>query len=178
VTKRFEYTDVDGILKEAEAFIASEFVTTSAPNSPVLTGPTGTIHPSLLPAVAQAKAASLVIDRIATGTILRGDLVRASTVNHVVVADATGTLEDAYVLGLALNDADDTENVEILLLGVISDPLFSVFAVNSTLFLDEDGGVTDIKPTKPLRNYSTIVGKALGGNEILINVSTPTTLSE
>ena len=178
MTKRFEYTDVDGILKEAEAFIASEFVTTSAPNSPVLTGPTGTIHPSLLPAIAQAKAASLVIDRIASGTILRGDLVRASTLNHVTIADSASTVEDAYVLGAALNDADDGEDVEVLILGIISDPIFSVFAVNSTLFLDESGGVTDVRPTKPTKNYSTIIGKSLGGNELLVNIFPPTQLAE
>ena len=178
MTKRFEYTDVDGILKEAEAFIASEFVTTSAPNSPVMTGPGGQIHPSLLPSVLQAKASSLVITRIATGTILRGDLVRASTFNHVTISDPTGTLEEAYVFGMAMADADDSEEVEVLLLGVITDPLFSVFAVNSTLFLDETGGVTDIRPSKPSKNFSTIIGKALGGNEILVNIQTPVTLSE
>jgi len=176
VTKRFEYTDTDGRLKEAEAFIASEFVTTSAPNSPVMTTASGTIHPSLIPPVSQAKASTLVITRVATGSILRGDLVRATSSNHVGVADPTSTLASANVLGMAQNDALDGEDVEILILGILSDPIFSVFATNTILFLDDLGGLTDVKPTKPSKNYLVIVGKALGGNEVFVNISTPVAL--
>lgn len=174
MTKKFEYTDVDGKIKEAETYIASEFVSVATPNSPVKTLGTGKIDNSFIPAT--GKSATLVVDRIATGSILRGELVRPTTPGHVGVADPALSIDEASVLGIALGDALDTETVEVLILGVISDPIFSVFAVNSILFLDDSGGVTDIKPTKPLKNYLTIVGRALGSNEIFINVSQPVTL--
>lgn len=177
MTKRFEYTDIDGVLKEAEAYIASEFVTTTSPNSPIKTLPSGLIDPSLLPPVSMAKASTLVIDRIAEGAILRGDLVRAFSPGRVTVADPTSNRESAEVLGLALNDAADTENVEVLILGIITDSLFSVFAVNEVLFLDDAGGITNVRPTKPSKNYLVNVGKALGSNEIFVNVQQPITLS-
>lgn len=176
MTKKFEYTDVDGIKKEAEAFIASEFITVSAPNSPVMTKANGLLDPSIIPATAVGKSASLVIDRIATGAILRGDIVRASTLNHVSIADPTTNLDSATGLGIALNDADDSEPVEVLILGVITDPIFSVFSVNETLFLDEAGGITNIKPSQPTRNFLLIIGKSLGGNEVFINLQSPITL--
>ncbi len=177
MTKRFEYTDIDGILKEAETFIASEFITVSAPNAPVKTLATGKLDSSLLPETTMAKAATLVIDRLASTTILRGDLVRASSPNHVDIADPTGVFSDSQVLGMALNDADSEEAVEVLILGIVTDALFSAFAVNAPLFLDDLGGVTDDKPTKPAKNFLVSVGKALGANQILINIQSPITLS-
>jgi hypothetical protein len=176
MTKKFEYTDIDGIKKEAETFISSEFVTTSAPNSPVMTKANGLLDPSIIPPTAVGKSASLVIDRIASGTILRGDVVKASTTNHVSIADPTSDLDSASGLGVALNDADDSEPVEVLILGIISDPIFNVFSVNEVLFLDEAGGITNVKPTKPSRNFLLIIGKSLGGNEVFVNLQSPITL--
>lgn len=176
MTKRFEYTDIDGIIKEAEAFIASEFVTTATPNSPVMTGPSGVIDASLLPAVAQAKASKITINRTASEPILRGDIVRATTANHVGLADPTIDLDNALVLGVAQNDADVGDTVEVLLLGVMTDLLFGVFSPQSILFLDDAGGVTDVKPLAPAKKYLVIIGKALGGNDILVSISTPTAI--
>ena len=176
MTKKFEYTDIDGRKKEAEAFIASEYITISAPNSPVMTKANGLLDPSIIPPTAVGKSSSIVIDRIASGTILRGDVVRASTLNHVSIADPTTNLDSATGLGVALNDADDTEAVEVLILGIITDPIFNVFSVNETLFLDEAGGITNVKPTSPTRNFLLIIGKSLGGNEVFINLQSPITL--
>jgi hypothetical protein len=176
MTKKFEFTDIDGIKKEAEAFIASEFITVSAPNSPVKTKANGLLDPSIIPPTAVGKSSSLVLDRIASGPILRGDVVRANSSNHVSVADPTTNLDSSYGLGVALNDADNLESVEVLVLGIISDPIFSVFSVNETLFLDESGGITNVKPTQPSRNFLLIIGKSLGGNEVFVNLGTPITL--
>lgn len=176
MTKRFEYTDIDGIKKEAEAYISSDFTFLSSPNSPVITGPSGTLHPSVIPAVTQAKATSLVITRIASENILRGDALTATTSNHVGLADNELGLSDASVLGVALEDASVGEEVEILILGIMSDVLFSGFAVNALLFLDSSGGITDEKPSTLPKKYLTIIGKSLGGTEILVNVSTPSAL--
>lgn len=176
MTKKFEYTDNDGIKKEAETYTVSDFVTTSTPNSPAITLPSGKFDSSLIPAQAQAKAATLVVDRIATGTIFRGDVVRATTANHVSIGDSSLTLSDSTALGVALNNASDNDPVEVLILGIISDSIFNIFSVNSILFLDDAGGITDIKPTKPSRNYITVVGKCLGGGEVLVDIQQPITL--
>jgi hypothetical protein len=66
--------------------------------------------------------------------------------------------------------------VDVLILGIITDPIFSVFPVNSTLFLDDLGGITDVTPTQPTKTHLTVIGKSLGGNDILVSVSPPVTL--
>lgn len=140
MTKKFEYTDIDGVKKEAEAFISSEFVTIAAPNSPVMTTSSGTIHPSLLPAVAVGKASTVVITRKASDPILRGELVRGSSPDHVELADPTLDMDSASVLGMAINDADTEDDVEILILGIITDSIFNIFGTNVPIFLDDAGG--------------------------------------
>ena len=58
MTKRFEYTDVDSKLKEAEAYITSDFVTTATPNRPAITLPSGQFDSSLIPGATTAAARS------------------------------------------------------------------------------------------------------------------------
>ena len=176
MTQKFEYTDIDGIKKEAESFIVSDFVTIAAPNSPVMTTSSGTIHPSLLPAVAVGKASTVVITRKASEPILRGELVRGSSPNHVELADPTSDSESASVLGMALNAAAIEDDVEILILGVITDSIFNIFGTNVPIFLDDDGGVTDIRPSSPSKNFLVDIGKSLGGGDILILIQKPVTL--
>jgi hypothetical protein len=176
VTKKFEYTDIDGIKKEAETFIASEFVTVAAPNSPVMTTSSGTIHPSLLPPVAVGKAATVVITRKASEPILRGELVRGSSPNHVELADPTLDIDSASVLGMAITDAGIEDDVEILILGIITDSIFNVFGTNVPIFLDDAGGVTDVRPTVPTKNFLVDIGKSLGGGDILIFIQKPVSL--
>jgi len=173
MTKRFEYTDIDGIIKEAEAFIASEFVTTSAPNSPVKTLPSGYLDSSLIPPVAQAEATKVAVERIAHGDILSGDLVRAFSPNYVTLADPTTDADSANVLGVAITDALDGNTVKILVFGIVTNPIFNVFAVNDILFLDDLGAITNVKPTLPSSKYQTSIGKSLGGTEIFVNIMPP-----
>ena len=174
MSKFFEFTDVDGRKREAEGFVVSDFTVTSFPNAPVRLTSAGQIHPSLLPPVAVGKAAATVVDRKAAVTILRGDVVRASSLDFVSLADASTTQINATALGVALNDAAVNSDVEVLVLGIIADPIFSVFAVNDLLYLDVDGGLTNVRR---LSGYLTPVGKSLGGNEIFINVGQPLKLA-
>ena len=176
MTKNFEYTDIDGIKKEAAAFVASEFVSVASPFSPVMTGLDGRLNESLMPLTPVAKASSLVIRRKAQVPILRGDLVRASIPSYVTIADSNIDSVSSRVLGIALEDSDVDGELEILLLGTMIDPIFSGFLPDDVLFLDEQGGVTNERPTLPSRKYLTIVEKALGGNEILIQIETAKTL--
>lgn len=178
MTIKFEYTDdSDGRKKEAESYIVSDFVTVATASSPVITLPDGTLDPSLIPPIANAKAVKVTITRKATGTILTGDSVSPTSVNHVGIGDSNTTKSDATILGIALNDATAEEDVEVLVFGVDTDPAFSVFSVNDILFQDEAGGITNIRPSAPSRKYLTIVGKSLGGDDIFINVQPPVTLA-
>jgi len=127
----------------------------------------------VVPGVA-TKAAALVVDRVASEDILRGDFVSSTSVGHVGLSTQDGTLEEALVLGMALNDALTLADVEVEILGVISDPLFSPFSPQEILFLDTDGAVTNTRPTT---GKLVIVGRALGDDEILIDIQPPVTLS-
>jgi len=122
------------------------------------------------------RAAKLTITRIAAEPILTGEPVYSSSTGFVSVADPTGTSHEANVLGIAMSDANTNDSVDILILGVISDPIFSVFSPSSPLFLDDNGGVTDVRPAFPAKNYLTILGKSLGGNDIFISIASPLAL--
>lgn len=168
--------DSTGVRAETYVYQVSEYATTATPNSPLITGPTGTIDPSFIPASVNDKATKLVVDRTAQLVVSEGELVRAIGTSKVQPADANTTASDATVLGLALNDALVGENVSVLVLGIVSDPSYSVFPINSQLFLDLDGAITDDRPTQPSRKFLTEVGKSLGNGEILISIEPPVVL--
>jgi hypothetical protein len=176
--KKFIYIDdISGSEKEQFAYEVSDFVTIATPDSPVKTLPSGTLHPSLIPATPIGAATSLVVSRIAEGDILKGDVVRASdTLGKVQVADSNTLIEDATVMGLATNDALDGETVEVIVLGVITDAIFNVFPVNAALFLDLGGAITDDRPIGPGRKFLTYIGKSLGGGDVLVTVNPPITI--
>jgi hypothetical protein len=174
--RNFEYTDVDGIKKEASAYTTGSFVTTSTPDSPAITGSNGKFDASLIPSQVAAKAASLIIDRVASEQIFAGDLVYSTGTNEIGMADNSIDLDEAKVMGLALNAALQTETVEVLILGVANSIDYSVFTANDILFLDELGGITNVRPTVPDAKYLVQVGKSLGGNEILVEIKLPTVL--
>jgi hypothetical protein len=177
MTVKVLYIDIDGATKEESVYRQSDYTVSASPDKPVLTTGTGTLHPSLIPSTPVGKSASLVLDRVAGEDILKGDLVRASTGNKVIIADPnTSSIQDATVLGIALNGALNNEPVEVLVLGIVNDVDFSVFSVNSPLFLDLDGGITDERPVSPSKKYLCYIGKSLGGGDIFINISNPTTL--
>jgi hypothetical protein len=165
--------DASGARKETFVYQTSEYVTTATASSPIITLPSGKLDPSLLPSAANDKAARIVVDRTAQLDVVTGDLVRAIGTAKVQPADADTAVADATVLGLALNDALVGENVEVQVLGIISDAAYNVFLVNTPLFLDLDGGITDDRPEQPGRKFLTNVGKSLGNGEILIQVDIP-----
>lgn len=175
--RKFEYTDASGIKREAEAYTVDSFTTTSSPNSPAITGPSGVFDPSLIPAQVAAKASSLIIDRLASESILIGELVYSTNTDEIGVADNSISVDEAKVLGLSLNAAAIGESVEVLILGVATSVDYSVFTANDILFLDELGGITNVRPIAPAK-YLVQVGKALGGNQILVEIKLPTVLGE
>jgi len=135
---------------------------------------TGELDRIISTATSAASATKLKITRIANEQIFSQEVVRAFSSTHVSLATGGGTLQDANVLGIADSDAATGETVDIVLLGVSSNALFSVFTINSPLFLDLDGGITDIKRTS---GYHVVVGKSLGNNEILFKSENPITIA-
>lgn len=121
-------------------------------------------------------AASLQIDKIASENILSGDCVMAVSNTDVALANNNLTGADALVLGIAANDALVGQTVSVIIMGSFSDPSYLVFAINKLLFLDAFGAITDVKPTLPSANFSTVIGKSLGSSTIFVQIGTPTQL--
>lgn len=119
-------------------------------------------------------ATRLKITRIAQEAILAQDVVKAFSATHVELATADATREDATIIGIADNDANIGESVNVVLLGVVTNAAFTIFNVNDPLFLDVDGGITNIKRSS---GFHTIVGKSVGGTDILFQPSNPITIA-
>lgn len=119
-------------------------------------------------------AGALKVTRVASVAITLGDAVYAISSTHVGLADASATVAEAMVFGFALNNASPGADVDVLILGVLEDPIFSIFTVNFPLFLDEAGGVTDVKRTS---GYHVVIGKALGGNQIFVSIKDPVVIA-
>jgi len=121
-------------------------------------------------------ATKLQITRIATEAIMEGDCVKADSSTHVSLATNDLNVGGATVLGIAANDANIGDAVNITLFGAISNAAFSVFALHDPLFLDIDGGITNINPMLPGAFFRTEIGKSLGGSDIFVNIQPPIVL--
>ena len=119
-------------------------------------------------------ATKLKITRIAQEAITVSEVVKAFSSTQCALATGDTIKADAMVLGIADNSAAIGEDVDIILLGVVTDAIFSVFTLNDPLFLDEDGGITNVKRTS---GFHVAVGKSLGGNDILFQSSLPTVIA-
>ena len=116
----------------------------------------------------------LKISRIASEDILEGEMLKADSPTHCSLATSDTNAQDAMAIGIALNNALTGETVDILLLGVAENTSFTIFSLNSPLYLDINGGITD---TKKLSGYHVPIGKSLGGNQIFISIESPTVIS-
>lgn len=168
--KKFLYLANTNKRSESNAYEVSDFINSYSPigGKPIITGNDGLISASLLPTV---PASSLQLVRTAQSAIVSGDAVKAVSSTHVAPADYNNTLSDATVLGIATSSANPGEQVTVVVLGIITFPIFNIFPVNTILFLDEAGGITDVRPVS---GYLTIVGKSLGGGAVMVTIGTPT----
>lgn len=142
-----------------------------------LVGPPGPQGPPGPPGISGGVAdfaGALKVTRTASVAITLGDAVYAISSTHVGLADASNTVAEAMVFGFALNNASPGADVDVLILGVLEDPIFSIFTVNSPLFLDEAGGITDVKR---ITGYHVVIGKALGGNQIFVSIKDPVVIA-
>ncbi len=72
-------------------------------------------------------------------------------------------------IGIALNASVVGGQVSILLFGRFTDSFFN-YPVNTSLYLDIDGNITDIAPST---GYSVLIGKGLGTGAVFIDIERP-----
>lgn len=72
-------------------------------------------------------------------------------------------------VGIALSSATMGNLFDVLLFGRVEDPFFN-FPLNDSLFLGNNGILTNIAPTT---DFSVRVGKSLGSGAIFINIERP-----
>lgn len=170
--KKFIY--LDGINRKGEAYSyeTSDYISSynATPGKPIKTGIDGLIDSSLLPLV---PAASLQIIRKTNSIVVPGDVVKADSDTHVSLSSFDLTLDSATSLGVAITSGNIGDNIIIMILGVVTLPVFNIFTVNSILFLDSLGAISDVRP---INGYLTTIGKALGGGSIMVQVGNPTKL--
>lgn len=73
------------------------------------------------------------------------------------------------VVGISVSAAVTGNLFEVLLFGRVEDAFFN-YPVNTSLYLDIDGNITDISPTT---GYSVLIGKGLGTGAIFIDIERP-----
>lgn len=175
--KRFLFRDDLNKQKETLSYDATDFVwqfSGTSANKPVLTGATGLIDSSLIPSQAVAEAALLSITKKAQVNIAAGDCVYAVSDTHVGLATFNDSQAKATVFGVASTTVLAGADVKVTVIGIVFNSAFNVFPVNKPLFLDEDGGLSDDRPTE---HYLTAVGKSLGNGYVMIQLSYPTKLT-
>jgi hypothetical protein len=128
-------------------------------------------------AISAQYALSQQTTRIAAEAILIGEPVYSHSDTQCGVGTNNDTKGKATILGIALNGGAIGDTINILVSGPMTNSLFSAFALNTLLFLDIDGGITDVRPTKPTAHYLAPIAKAEGNNTIFIQIGNITQLS-
>jgi hypothetical protein len=105
---------------------------------------------------------------------IAGEVISATKLVYMIDETTCG-LSDKDILskkdaiGIALNAALPGSSVDILLFGRFVD-LFFTYPVNTSLYLGNNGNITDIAPST---GYSVLIGKGLGTGAIFIDIERP-----
>lgn len=105
---------------------------------------------------------------------LAGEVISATKLVYMISDGVCGLADRSNitkkdVIGIALSASVIGGNVAILLFGRFADAFFN-YPVNSSLYLDINGNITDIAPTT---GYSVLIGKGLGTGAIFIDIERP-----
>jgi len=98
-------------------------------------------------------------------------IVRVSTNQKAFKAINNGTYEQSQALGVALNAANQDENVTVLLFGVLESATFN-FTINNPFFLGTDGDSIQNPPTAT-GEFVTEIGQSLGTSAIFLDLKRP-----
>jgi hypothetical protein len=116
------------------------------------------------------EAGALKQTKVANVAVLSGDAVRILNHSTVTLADPTANVKNSIVYGIAKNDASAGANVDVITSGPLYNVIFEIFPPNKLLFLDFDGGITDMRPAA---GNATVIGKSLGGGYIFVQPQIP-----
>lgn len=121
-----------------------------------------------IPSDEALSAKTLKIDALA------GEIISATKLVYMVSDGICGLADRSVVdkkdaIGIALNSSVVNGKVSILLFGRFTDTFFN-YPVNTSLYLDINGNITDIAPTT---GYSVLIGKGLGTGAIFIDIERP-----
>ncbi len=169
---RMVYRDATNVQREAMVYGMDDFISEYSPTHgmPVKTGPDGRIDPSL---VSAGSASILTISRTAKTAIEAGDAVRAFDNTSIMPATQDATVKEAMVFGIALGAGAANTQVEVAVMGIVVNQIYSIFPANTVLYLDVTGAISDERPTT---GYLTAVGKSLGSGAIMVQIGLPTKL--
>ena len=105
-------------------------------------------------------------------TISALKLVNATSQTHVQIADPSTLFEDSKTLGLATSFGNSGDQRPIILFGKVEDVSFN-YTVNTLLYLDVNGSITDVPPSLPTSQFSVNIGYSLGTGAIFLNIQEP-----
>lgn len=113
----------------------------------------------------------LQVVKTANEDLVIGDSVKMDDANSCSKS-GVDTRENASVVGLCVSDALSGEDVTILLLGLIDNPVFLSIPFGVSVFQNNSGGVT-INATTIVGEFWTRIGKSYGNGVILVGPEEP-----
>lgn len=149
------------IVDDGTSILVESNVTDTVQVETLMPGPQGE------PGAVSDTAKRLTITRKLTSTTSPMKFVKADSPTHVSVGQSNTVFGDAQIVGLTLNAGDAGDDVEILVMGVVEDPVFSGMNINEPLFLTTNGSSSQVPPNA---GFSKEVGYHLGGNQIFVSL--------
>lgn len=110
-----------------------------------------------------------VIESYTAGETLSALTLVRSNGTSVVKANPD-TITNSEVLGLAITAAASGNQVNVLIFGTLEDASFSSFNLNKSIYLSDNGVMSQTIPVLPASNYQVLVGKYLGSDTIFLSI--------
>ena len=90
----------------------------------------------------------------------------------VFLGDPNGSFQDASIIGISITASTIGNEIRYLIDGILFDSSLS-FTNGEPVFLDIDGGLTQVDPAILGHTYRVLLGYATGTNAININIQEP-----
>lgn len=128
-------------------------------------------NPREAPDIANVDIPRLALTKTYSETISALRVVTASSNTEVKIA-TPDTIENAIVMGIALQTGITGFDGRVHILGILDDPSFN-YNVNELLYLGENGEITNVPPSLPNSQFSTTIGYSLGTGSIFVKIEQP-----